>query len=89
MLSKTVWSVMTKQFTAKCRYGKNSHGEVSLRRIVLTAECPYGEVSSRQSVLTVTCPYDEESVRRSVRKAKCPYDEMSFGEKSGHGSKCS
>ena len=46
---------MTKQFTAKCPYGKNYHGEVFLRRIVLTAICPYGEVSVRRSVRTAKC----------------------------------
>ena len=54
------------QFTAKCPYGKKSHGEVSLRRSVLTAKCPHGEVSVRRSVRTAKCPYGEVSVRRNV-----------------------
>ena len=40
-----VWSVMNKQFTAKCPYCKKSHGKVSSRLSVLTAKCPYGEIS--------------------------------------------
>ena len=47
---------MTKQFTAKCPNGKKSHGEVSLRRSVLTPKYPYGEVSVRRSIPTEKCP---------------------------------
>ena len=71
-----------KYFTAKCPYSNNSHGEVSLQRSVLTANCPYGEVSSRENVLTAKCPHSEMSLRRSVRTAKCPHGELSYGEMS-------
>ena len=42
----------------------------------------HGEVSSRRSVRAAKCPYGEVSLRRSVRTAKCPYGEVSYGEKS-------
>ena len=82
MQSPTVWSVMTKKCTAKCPYGKKSHGEVSLQRSFLTAKCPYGKVSFRRSVITAKCPHGEMSLRRSVCTAKWPYGEMSYGEVS-------
>ena len=52
----TARCAMTKKFTAKCPYGKKSHGEVSLRRSVLTAKCPYSEASARRRVRTAKCP---------------------------------
>ena len=54
--SITVWSVMTKQYTAKCPYAKKSHGEVTVRRSVRMAKCLYGKVSVRQSVRTAKWP---------------------------------
>ena len=54
------------QLTVKCPYDEKSHGEVALRRGVLTAKCPYGEVS----------------VRRTIRTAKCPYGVISYGKMS-------
>ena len=86
---------MTKRLTVICPHGKKSHGEVSLRRSVLTAKCTYGEVSLRQSVLTANCPYNKMSLRRSGRMAnypyglisygEMPYREKSYGEKSSNG----
>jgi len=64
-----VWSVMTKQFTAKCPYGKKSHGELSSWRNVRTAKCPTAKS------LTAKYPHGEMSLRRSVRTAKCPTTE--------------
>ena len=78
VLSTTVWSVKTKQFTAKCPFDIKSHSKMSLRRSVLTAKCPYREVFSRRSFLTAICPYGEVSIRRSVHTAKCPYSEVSI-----------
>ena len=68
--STTVWFVMTKWFTAKCPYGKKSHGKVSLRRSDLIAKCPYGELSSRQNVRTAKGPYGEMSYQRFILRQK-------------------
>ena len=58
--------------TAKCPCGKKSHGKVSLRRSVLTANCPRGKMSSRRSVHMANCP-----------TAKCPMAKIPTAKSPG------
>ena len=69
---------MTKQFTAKCPYGKKSHIEGSLRQSVLTTQFPLNEMSLRQSVHAVKFPYNEMSY------GEISHSDKSYGKKSGH-----
>ena len=54
----------------KTVYVENFHGEVSLRRTFLAANCPTAKCPTAKCP-TAKCSYGEVSVRRSVRTAKC------------------
>ena len=69
-----------KVHTAKRLDGKWSYGELSVRRIVRTANSPYGEMYVRRNVRTAKCTYGKMYVRRNVRTANCTYGEKAYGE---------